>query len=202
MEKNNLKLLWKEINAEKSFDNDKNIDEIIRMGHCKTITEILNNQKLKCLIYVCFFLIFLGLMFYAFGYLGLHLSFNSIAPLVLTGFFLFIKTIIECSRLWILVSRSDEYSLKESTLLFRKKLERIKMVDFFSSLIYCYGWIIAIISIFICDHKGLRDMSVLIVILILLLLSIPWLIKYQHSRRYNNIYNNLKQSTDYFNNHL
>lgn len=197
-----MKLMWEEINARNSFDEKKNIEEVIRKKHCKAIAEILYGQKLKCWVYVCVLVIFAGLMTYAFGYLGLHLSFISIVPLVLAGLFLFIKTVLECSRLWILVSRSDDQPLKESARLFRQKLERIKIVDFLSALVYCYGWAIAIICILVRDHEGLKELSVFVVILILLLLSIPWLIRYQHNKRYKDIYTNLNQSTDFFNNHF
>lgn len=200
MEKNNLKLMWKEINRGKGFDEKKNIEEIIRMKHCKAIAEILYSQKLKCCIYACILFIFAGLMLYAFSYLELHLSFSSIAPLALAGLFLFIKTVLECGRLWILSSRSDEQPLKESARLFRQKLERVKTVDFLSALVYCYGWAIAIIWVMIRDYEGLKELSVFVVILILLLFSTPWLIKYQHNRKYKDIYTNLEQSTDFFSN--
>lgn len=199
MEKNNLKLMWKEIDTGKGFDEKKNIEEIIRMKHCRVIAEILYDQKLKCCIYACTLFIFAGLMIYAFGYLGLHLSFSSIVPLALAGLFLFINTVLECGRLWILASKSDDQPLKESARLFRKKLEQIKMVDFLSALVYCYGWGIAIIWLMIRD-EGLKELSVFVVILILLFFSIPWLIRYQHNRKYKDIYTNLNQSTDFFNN--
>ena len=200
MEKNNLKLMWKEINAGKSSDEKKNIEEIIRMMHCKTIAEILYGQKLKCFMYTCFLFIFAGLMIYAFGYLDLHLSFSSIIPLALTGLFLFIKTVLECGRLWILASRSDDQPLKESAMMFRQKLERIKRVDFLSAVVYCYGWAVAIIWIMIRNHERLKELSVFVVLLILLLFSVPWLVRYQHNKRYKDIYTNLNQSTDFFNN--
>lgn len=202
MEKNNLKLLWKEINAGNSFDEKKNIEEIIRKKHCKVIAEILYGQKLKCWVYASVFVIFAALLIYAFGYLGLHLSFSSIAPLALVGLFLLIKTVLECSRLWVLVSRSDDQPLKESARQFRQKLERVKIVDFLLALVYCYGWAIAIIWILIRDYEGLKGLSVFVVILVLLLLSIPWLIRYQHNRRYKNMYTDLNQSNDFFNNHF
>lgn len=202
MEENNLKLLWKEINGGNSFDEKKNIEEIIRKKHCNTIAEILYGQKLKCWVYGSVLVIFAGLLGYAFGYLGLHLSFSSIAPLALAGLFLLIKTVLECSRLWIMVSRSDDQPLKESVRLFRQRLERVKRVDFLSALVYCYGWAIAIIWILIRDYEGLKGLSVFVVILILLFLLIPWLIRYQQNRRYKDMDTSLDQSIDFFNNHF
>lgn len=202
MEKNNLKLMWKAINAGNSFDEKKNIEEIIRKKHSKAIAETLYGQKLKCGVYACVLVVFVALMTYAFGYLGLHLSFSSIVPLALAGLFLFIKTILECSRLWILVGRWDDQPLKESSRLFLQRLERIKMIDFLLALVYCYGWAIAIIRILIRDYEGLKGLSVFVMILILLLLLIPWLIRYQHNKRYEDMYINLNQSTDFFNNYF
>ena len=177
------------------------------MNHSKSISKVLSDVKLKILLYLSVLIIFIGLMIYALVYLGLSLSMNSIIPLALVDIFLVIKTTSEIHRFKILTKTADNMSVKESLLFFRKKLDRIKITDFLTYLIFFYMSAILIIINYIADIKGIKNLSwsneilpvPLLGILILMLLLIPWFIKYQHNQRYKNLYANLNEGASILN---
>jgi hypothetical protein len=146
-------------------------------------------------------------MIYALGYLRLSLSVNSIIPLTLAGLFLLFKTTSEIKRLFILRKTADNMSVKESMLFFRKKLNKIKSIDFLIYLIFFYLSAIGITFCYIKDIGGVKNLSwsnnilplPLLLIFILILLFIPWLVRYQHNQSYKNMYSNLNDSANHLN---
>src|SRR5665647_1516145 len=131
MENINLKMMWQKANIQNNANISKeaDVEEIIRMNHSKTIAKVLSDIKLKILLYLGISAVYIGLMVYAFGYLGLNLQFSSIVPLLLVGLFLFIQTTSEVYRFIVYTRNSDRLSVKESLLFFRKKLNQMKAVD-------------------------------------------------------------------------
>ncbi len=204
MDKNDLKSMWHDAhksNQEIIFDK-VSIEKSITMNHSKAISKILSDVKLKILVYTLVLAIYIGLMLYALVYLGLSLSVNSLVPLSLAGLFLLINTTSEIKRLLVLTKTADNMPVKESLLFFRKKLNRIRTIDFLSYLIFLYLSAILIIFNYISDIGGVKNLSwsnkilplPLLVFLILILLFFPWFIKYQHNQRYKKIYSNLNDS--------
>ncbi|MEI8225223.1 MAG: hypothetical protein WCG82_04790 [Bacteroidota bacterium] len=204
MDKNDLKSMWHDAhksNQEIIFDK-VSIEKSITMNHSKAISKILSDVKLKILVYTLVLAIYIGLMLYALVYLGLSLSVNSLVPLSLAGLFLLINTTSEIKRLLVLTKTADNMPVKESLLFFRKKLNRIRTIDFLSYLIFLYLSAILIIFNYISDIGGVKNLSwsneilplPLLGFLILILLFIPWFIKYQHNQRYKKIYSNLNDS--------
>lgn len=209
MDKIDLKSMWHDVhitNQDNIYDN-VSIEKSISMNHSKTISKVLSDVKLKILVYTMVLIIFIGLMLYAFVYLGLNLSVNSIFPLTLAGLFLLFITTSEIKRLFILTKTADNMSVKESLLFFRKKLNRIKAIDFLTYLIFFYLSAIGITYCYIKDIGGVKNLSwsnnilplPLLIIFILILLFIPWLVKYQHNQNYKNLYSNLNDSTNHLN---
>jgi MFS superfamily sulfate permease-like transporter len=212
MDKNDLKKLWHDayvLNKENIYDK-VNIQKSLSMNHSKSISKVLSDVKLKILLYLSVLMIFIGLMIYALGYLGLSLSMNSIIPLALVGIFLAIKTTSEIHRFKILTRTADNMTVKESLLLFRKKLDRIKIADFLTYLVFFYLLAILIIINYLTDISGIKNLSwsneilpvPLLGILILMLLFFPWFIKYQHNQRYKNLYTNLNESASILNDEM
>ena len=204
MDKDDLKSTWQE--AHKSdpiniYDKER-IQKTINMNHCKAISKILSDVKSKVLVYTMILIIYGGLMLYALVYLGLDLSIYSLVPLIFAGLFLLIQTTSEIIRFSVLKKSADTMSVKESLLFFRRKLNRIRTIDFLSYLIFLYLAAILIIYNYLTDIGGVKNFSwgtetipvPLLGILILMLLLIPWLIKYQHNQRYNKIYSGLNSS--------
>jgi hypothetical protein len=206
MDKNDLKFMWREIHAENQDDNKETIEKTTKMKHSKIISKVLSDQKLKILLYSIFFAIYTGLMIYALLYLNLHLSVNSIIPLFLVGLFVLIKTTSEINRFMVLTRTADNMSIKDSMLFFRKKLNKIRTIDFLSYLIFFFLLAIGTTFIYLKDIGGIKNLShrnemlPILIVLILMLLFIPWLIKYQHNHRYKKLYSNLKDSVKFLNN--
>jgi hypothetical protein len=209
MDKNDLKLMWYEAhNTNVEIIIDKvSIRKTIAMNHSKAISKTLLDIKLKVLVYTLILVIYVGLMLYALVYLGLNLSIYSLIPLTLAGLFLLIKTNSEIIRLLVLTKTADNMSVKESLLFFRKKLDRIKTIDFISYLVFLYLSSILIVFNYLTDIGGVKNLSwdnevlpvPLLGILIIMLLLIPWFIKYQHNQRYKKLYSNLNDSAGFLN---
>ncbi len=209
MDKNDLKKLWQDahvLNKENIYDK-VSMQKSLSLNHSKSISKVLSDIKLKILLYLLVLIIFIGLMIYALVYLGLSLSMNSLIPLALVNIFLVIKTTSEIHRFKILTSTADNMTVKESLLFFRKKLDRIKITDFLTYLIFFYLSVILIIINYLTDISGIKNLSwsneilpvPLLGILILMLIYLPWFIKYQHNQRYKNLYVNLKESASILN---
>jgi len=204
MNQNDLKSMWNNlhVHCEEDFDYNINMEEIMRVKHSKVISKILFDQKLKVILFGVFFLGYMALMTYGFLYLAIHLSISAIIPLVVAGSYILFKTTSEIVRYIVLIKSADDMPLKESFLLFRKKLNRIKNIDLVSNLIFFYGSIFGLCYIL---SKDPLDFSYLLrgsvmpffILLVLFLLSIPWLIRYQHDQRYKRLYSNLKHAINF-----
>ena len=175
------------------------------MNHSKTIAKVLSDLKLKIFGYSLMLIILISLMVYAWVYLDLKLSANTLILFSFIGLFFIIKIISIINRLLTMTKTTNNLSVKESILLFRKKLNRIKVIDFLSYLIYFYTLAIWLIYNYINDIGGVNNLSwdneiqTLVLIAIIILLSIPWLIKYQHNQRYKKLYSNLNDSANFLN---
>jgi hypothetical protein len=209
MDKNELKSMWRDAHYMKSESNfsKESLEKTMALKHSKAISKSLLDIKLKVLLYTLIFLIYVGLMIYAFVYLSLNLSVNSLFPLALVGVFLLITASSEFVRLLVLTKTADNLSLKDSLLVFCKKLKRIKTTDFIIYMVFFYLLAILIIFNYLAEIRGVKNLSwgneivplPLLVILILMLLSVPWFIKYQNNRRYKKLFSNLKESAHQLN---
>ncbi len=208
MDKNDIKSMWHEAHntSDEIIFNKVSIEKAITMTHSKIISKTLLDIKLKVYAFSLILAIYVGLMLYAFVYLGVNLSVYSLVPLTLAGLFLLIKTTTEIGRLLVLTKTADNVSVKDSLLFFRKRLDRIKRADFISYLVFLYLSSLLIIFNYLKDIGGVKNLSwsdevvpiPLLGILILMLLLIPWFIKYQDNQNYRKLYSNLNESARHF----
>lgn len=204
MDKNDLKSMWRDAHYTKNESNFSKeiLQESIALKHSKAISKSLLEVKLKIFLYAMIFLIYAGLMIYAFIFLKLILSLRSLVPLALVGIFLIISASSELVRLLVLTRTADNLSLRDSSLVFYRKLKRITTSDFIIWVIFFYLSAILIIFNYLADIGGVKNLSwgagtvqaPLIGILILMLLLMPWFIKYQNNRRYKKLFSNLNES--------
>jgi len=204
MDKNDLKSMWRDARYTKSESNfsKESLEKTMALKHSKAISKSLLDVKIKVLLYALIFLIYIGLMIYAFVYLRLNLSVNSLVPLALAGIFLLICATSEIVRLLVLTKTADNLSLKDSSLVFYKKLKRIKTADFIIYLVIFYLFAILIIYNYLTDIGGVKNLSwhneivplPLLGTIILMLLSVPWFIKYLNNRRYKKLFSDLNES--------
>jgi hypothetical protein len=207
MDKIDLKKLWSETHTktQQSIHDELNIRKALKMNHSKIISKVLSDLKVKILGYSSILIIFIGLMMYALVYLGLNLSENTLILFSFVSLFFIIRITSIVNRLLIMTKTTNNLSVKESILFFRKKLNRIKLFDFLSYLIYFYTLTIFLIYNYIHDIKGVRNLSwgneiqPLVMVAIIMLLSIPWLIKYQHNQSYKKLYSDLNDSINFLN---
>lgn len=207
MDNTDLKMMWQEANLKNqgSFGYEENLEEMIKMKHCKTISQVLADLKLRIFLYSLILSVFIGLMIYAFVYLGINFSVNSIVPFTLVGLFLLISTTMEINRLLVFTRNADNLPVKESQNYFRRNLNRIKNIDFFSYLILLYLLAILVIRGYLKDIGGFKNLSgtnefqPLIFIFIFILLLTPWFIKYLNNQRFRKIDSELNDPTDKLN---
>ena len=207
MDNNDLKKMWQEahIQNQGKISNGLNIEDLIKMKHCKTISKVLSDIKLRIILYSLILSVFIGLMIYAFVYLGINFSVSSIVPFTLVGLFLLISTTMEINRLFVFTRNADNLPVKESQNYFHKNLNRIKNIDFFSYLIFLYSLAILVIRGYIKDIGGFKNLSgtnefhPLIFIFIFFLLVTPWFIKYLNNQRFRKIYSDLNDPADQLN---
>lgn len=200
-------MMWQEANLKNqgSFGYEENLEEMIKMKHCKTISQVLADLKLRIFLYSLILSVFIGLMIYAFVYLGINFSVNSIVPFTLVGLFLLISTTMEINRLLVFTRNADNLPVKESQNYFRRNLNRIKNIDFFSYLILLYLLAILVIRGYLKDIGGFKNLSgtnefqPLIFIFIFILLLTPWFIKYLNNQRFRKIDSELNDPTDKLN---
>ena len=204
MDKNDLKSMWRDAHYKKSESNfsKESLEKTMVLKHSRVISKSLLDVKIKVLLYALIFLIYVGLMIYAFVYLRLNLSVNSLVPFALAGIFLLISATSEIVRLLVLTKTADNLSLKDSSLVFYKKLKRIKTTDFIIYLVIFYLFAILIIYNYLTDIGGVKNLSwhneivplPLLGTIILMLLSVPWFIKYLNNRRYKKLFSDLNES--------
>jgi hypothetical protein len=209
MDKNDLKTMWNE--AHKTSKEDVfdiiSIQKSLSLNHCKSISKVLTDFKLKILVWITSLAFYIGLILYALVYLDLDLSIYSLLPLALVGLFFLIKTTSEIIRFLILTKTTDNMSVKDSFIFFRKKLIRIGILDFLSYLVFLYLTVILIIINYLSDIGGIKNLSwsneilpvPLLGIIIIMLLLLPWFIKYEHNKRYKKLYSNLNYSINLLN---
>ena len=209
MDKNDLKSMWRDALNTKSESHfsKEGLEKTMALKHSKAISKSLLDVKLKVLLYTLIFLIYVGLMIYAFVYHRLILSVNSLVPLALVGIFLLVTATSEFVRLLVLTKTADNLSLKDSSVVFCKKLKRIKTTDFIIYMVFFYLSAILIVFNYLKDIGGVKNLSLdteivpvpLLGILILMLLSVPWFIKYLNHQRYKKLFSNLKESVHQLN---
>ena len=204
MDKKDLKSIWRDAhnpNFEINFSK-VSIEEAMSLKHSKIISKTLLDVKLKVLLFALIFIIYVGLMIYAFLYLRLNFSINSLVPLTLVGIFLLITATSEFVRLLVLTKTADNLSLKDSLLVFNKKLNRIKTTDFIIYMVFFYLAAFLITFNYLMDIGGVKNLSwsteivpvPLLGILILMLFSVPWFIKYLNNQRYKKLFSDLNES--------
>jgi hypothetical protein len=209
MDKNDLKSMWRDAHYTKSESDfsKEDLEKTMALKHSKAISKSLLDVKLKVLLNTLIFLIYVGLMIYAFIYLRLNLSVNSLVPLALVGIFLLVTATSEFVRLLVLTKTADNLSLKDSSVVFCKKLKRIKTTDFIIYMVFFYFSAILIVFNYLKDIGGVKNLSwdteivpvPLLGILVIMLLSVPWFIKYLNNQRYKKLFSNLKESVHQLN---
>lgn len=207
MDNIDLKKWWAEThgNTPQGRYNDVNIRDTLKMNHSKIITKVLSELKMNIFGYSIMLFVLIGLLIYALLYLDLKLSPNTLMLFSFIGLFFVIRIISKICRLYMMTKTTDNQSLKESILFFRRKLNKIRITDFLAYLIYFYTLAVWLATNYIRDIKGVQHLSwnnqvqLPVLMVVIILLTIPWLIKYQHHQSYKKIYSSINDSVHFLN---
>jgi len=207
MENDDLKSMWQEIHTENQDNRYERINIYTLKGknHGQMMEQVVNDVKWKIGGYFGLLILLAGLMIYAFAYLKLNLPVAAVVPFIGSGFFFLIQTSTEIIRLRILTKSDENRSVKESLIFFRRKVNRMKMFDFLSYLIFCYLLAIWLIYLHLKDIGGIKNIASgneiqpLVLILLFFLPAVPWFMKYQNNHRYKKLFSDLNSSANYLN---
>lgn len=188
MEDNNLKEFWKEIHAE-TESKPVDIKEIIRKKHCTVISRILRRQK----ILICLFAVFLTLSVATSTWDMVIMGRASISLWSISAFLLFIF-LSGIGHYQLLTRSADLYSVKESGMILKRKLERRINLDFIIYLIFFYGTAIRISIMYFSSFDELKGISYILILFVAIFLTIPWLMRYRQKYRYRYYFNLLDKS--------
>lgn len=196
MEKDDLKLLWKELHESNSYIDEIDIKKTMNMKHSKRISDILSVRKKEMLIWSTVFIVFIILMVYAFIILKISFSFLSIFTFSFVGMFLFFKTTHSISTFIVLSRETGDISVSESLKSFHKMLKKIQLIDFIFNMVFFYSLAGIVIISFFKEKEILAELNLLIPVIgiVLVLFFSPWLIKWVHNKRYKIFYSKLKDS--------
>lgn len=78
--------------------------------------------------------------------------------------------------------------------MLRKRLRRRINIDFSIYLIFFYGTASRFIIQYFKDFEGLKELSFVLILFVCILLTIPWLMRYQQKHRYRYYLNSLAKS--------
>lgn len=203
MNHNNFKILWKEAH-ETQADNiitPETISALIHKPHIPIISKVMEELKLKILVYFISLFTLIGLAIYGFAYLNIQLSYSIGLPFFLAGLVLLFKLSSEVIRLIVLNCQRDDLTLKEANLYLSNKLRQIKLVDFYAHLILFYSIAIFFLFSYFCNNlkswAQATNLSGLLITFVFLLLLMPWLIRKFDNHRFHKIINHLNKSKDY-----
>lgn len=205
MKENDIKTIWMNVhkNNQVTMENPDAIKKLMHRTHSRVISKVMNEFRLRIVIYSISLLTIIGIMLYAFVFLKLSFPLSGILPLVIGSLFLAFMLISEIMRFIFLKSQDDNKSIKDITMDYRTKLKRIKLFDFYIILGLCYGIACLFTYGFLLDFRGfktfsqLTELSGLLITFILLLLIVPWLMKSSINKRYSKFDISLKSTMDY-----
>jgi len=190
MEKDDLKLLWKELHSDNPCADESEIKKVINMKHSKIISKILFERKREMIFYISFFILCLILMFYAFVYKEIKFSFISCFVFSFVTMFCFFKVTHAISTFVVLSKETKNISIVDSVKLFSKMLNKIQLIDFSAHVIFFY--VLAAILIFVISNEKeiFRNLNLFIPIIcvILFILLVPWFLKRLHKKRYEKFF--------------
>ena len=204
MNNDDLRTMWQDAhteNRENKYDHIS-INELGDRNHSQMITKVITDVKWGIFTSCMGLVLFAGMWVYAFGYLKLHLQAYTVVPFLAGSIFFLIQLITSIFRFNILIHPAEDRTLKDSLLFFRRKVNRIKTIDFLLYLIFFYLLAIWIIYLYLKDIGGIKNLATgneiqpLIMTLLLLLLMLPWLIKYLYNQRYKKLFTNLNRSAN------
>ena len=188
MEEYNLKEFWQEIHTETEV-KPVYVREVIRKKHCSVISQTIHRQKILICLYTCFLAMSVATSIWDMCIIG-----SASLSLWTASAFLLFLLLSSIGHYQLLIRSADLYSIKDSGVMLRKRLRRRINIDFSIYLIFFYGTASRFIIQYFKDFEGLKELSFVLILFVCILLTIPWLMRYQQKHRYRYYLNSLAKS--------
>jgi len=188
MEEYNLKEFWQEIHTETEV-KPVYVREVIRKKHCNVISQTIHRQKILICLYTCFLAMSVATSIWDMCIIG-----SASLSLWTASAFLLFLLLSSIGHYQLLIRSADLYSIKDSGVILRKRLRRRINIDFSIYLIFFYGTASRFIIQYFKDFEGLKELSFVLILFVCILLTIPWLMRYQQKHRYRYYLNSLAKS--------
>lgn len=188
MEEYNLKEFWQEIHTETEV-KPVYVREVIRKKHCNVISQTIHRQKILICLYTCFLSMSVATSIWDMCIIG-----SASLSLWTASAFLLFLLLSSIGHYQLLIRSADLYSIKDSGVMLRKRLRRRINIDFSIYLIFFYGTASRFIIQYFKDFEGLKELSFVLILFVCILLTIPWLMRYQQKHRYRYYLNSLAKS--------
>ncbi|QNL39109.1 MULTISPECIES: hypothetical protein [Bacteroides] len=188
MEEYNLKEFWQEIHTETEV-KPVYVREVIRKKHCNVISQTIHRQKILICLYTCFLAMSVATSIWDMCIIG-----SASLSLWTASAFLLFLLLSSIGHYQLLIRSADLYSIKDSGVMLRKRLRRRINIDFSIYLIFFYGTASRFIIQYFKDFEGLKELSFVLILFVCILLTIPWLMRYQQKHRYRYYLNSLAKS--------
>ena len=188
MEEYNLKEFWQEIHTETEV-KPVYVREVIRKKHCNVISQTIHRQKILICLYTCFLAMSVATSIWDMCIIG-----SASLSLWTASAFLLFLLLSSIGHYQLVIISADLYSIKDSGVMLRKRLRRRINIDFSIYLIFFYGTASRFIIQYFKDFEGLKELSFVLILFVCILLTIPWLMRYQQKHRYRYYLNSLAKS--------
>ena len=188
MEEYNLKEFWQEMHTETEV-KPVYVREVIRKKHCNVISQTIHRQKILICLYTCFLAMSVATSIWDMCIIG-----SASLSLWTASAFLLFLLLSSIGHYQLLIRSADLYSIKDSGVMLRKRLRRRINIDFSIYLIFFYGTASRFIIQYFKDFEGLKELSFVLILFVCILLTIPWLMRYQQKHRYRYYLNSLAKS--------
>ena len=188
MEEYNLKEFWQEIHTETEV-KPVYVREVIRKKHCNVISQTIHRQKILICLYTCFLAMSVATSIWDMCIIG-----SASLSLWTASAFLLFLLLSSIGHYQLLIRSADLYSIKDSGVMLRKRLRRRINIDFSIYLIFFYGTASRFIIQYFKDFEGLKELSFVLILFVCILLTIPWLMRYQQKHRCRYYLNSLAKS--------
>lgn len=188
MEERNLREFWNEVHT-KTETSSIDIKEVIRKRHCNVISRTLRRQKTL----IGLFAAFLTASVTASTWDMVIMGGASLSLWTGSAFLLFLL-LSSIGHYQLLTRSADLYSVKESGMVLKKRLERKINIDFIIYLIFFYGTAIRFIIMYLSNSDELKGISFILILFAAILLTIPWIMRYQQKHRYRYYFHSLDKS--------
>lgn len=188
MEEYNLKEFWQEIHTETEV-KPVYVREVIRKKHCNVISQTIHRQKILICLYTCFLAMSVVASIWDMCIIG-----SASLSLWTASAFLLFLLLSSIGHYQLLIRSADLYSIKDSGVMLKKRLRRRINIDFSIYLIFFYGTASRFIIQYFKDFEGLKELSFVLILFVCILLTIPWLMRYQQKHRYRYYLNSLAKS--------